>query len=177
MEELALLLKIEKLETTKSHSNLAILEELSKLVYFSYFCIDNEYYLFMFAKTLLFKDLIMYFILSSNFLIKENIISNHRRFRSLRGFCLYITILRKGAKKFVVFETNLSNDFWERLEFILQQKNKYKLDEFLFSTNSFENKRAETFSVKSAKYPIKTKIKLDKNRLIFYRVNESNYFN
>lgn len=104
-----------------------VFESLSKLVYYSYFQVNDDYYLFTYAKSRILIKIIEN-LLHLNFVVVKNITTNQRRFCSLRGFCLYILNLKKTGKNFEVLETNLKQVFWDEIDLIIRQKNKSKLE-------------------------------------------------
>lgn len=92
MIELGLLMQVRPLKNES-----AVFESLSKLVYYSYFRVNDDYYIFTYAKSRILIKIIEN-LLDLSFLVVENITTNQRRFRSLQGFCLYILNLKKLGK-------------------------------------------------------------------------------
>lgn len=104
---------------------------LSNLTYWSYFRVETEYYLFLFARNQVFEVFITMY-LSRKIFIKKNIKTRKRRLRSLRGFCLYVIELMQAKEDVKIINTNLDPSFWEEIQGILRQKTKSKLNKFLF---------------------------------------------
>lgn len=117
-----------------------------KNFFFSYFSLDQKYYLLVFKEQEIDRDLIYSFLN-----IIQEIDSQKRKIRSFRGFFLYILKLFKKAKHSKILETNLKPYFWPEISSVIRQNNTEKLLKFLFGPsntsislldriNSLENK-------------------------------------
>lgn len=143
-----------------------IFEFLSKLVYYSYFKIDDNHYIFTYAKSQFLKNSIIN-IITSNFTILRRIRAYERPFRSFRGFCMFILGLKETGNNFQVLETNLKQEFWEELGPIIRQKNKSKLEQYLFNFNEKEF-NTESFILKNFEQPINKEFEVSNGRIIFH---------
>lgn len=162
MNELGLLIQILLPESDIKF----VIKLLSKLVYYSYFQVNNNYYLFTYAKSQIFKEIITN-IIYSKCKVKKNIKANQRRFRSLRGFCLYILSLKEAGKNFKVLKTNLPENFWEEVSSIIRQKNKSKLEQYLFNLNE-KTFDSESFILKNFKQPIDNRLEITNNTIVLH---------
>jgi hypothetical protein len=96
-------------------------------IFFSYFKVDQNYYLFLYAQKSIQLDTIY-----ESVEVIEELDSKQRKIRSLRGFFLYaLEIMEKGEDYEILF-TNLQPFFWRKVKNIIQQNKKDALLEFLF---------------------------------------------
>jgi len=77
-------------------------------IFFSYFQVDQNYYLFFYSQ----KDININFLYQSIDVIQE-LDSKQRKIRSLRGFFLYALEILKNGKDYEILETNLQPFFWD----------------------------------------------------------------
>jgi hypothetical protein len=98
-------------------------------IFFSYFLVDQKYYLFVYSQT----DIQLDTIYHSVKLIEE-LDSKQRKIRSLRGFFLYALETMEKGKEYEILETNLQPFFWRKVKNIIQQNKKAALQEFLFGS-------------------------------------------
>jgi hypothetical protein len=96
---------------------------------FSYFQVDQRYYLFFYAQESIDIDQI-----DSLIQIIEELDRKQRQIRSLRGFFLYALEIMKNEKDLQILKTNLKSSFWRTLKSILRQNKKSVLIQFLFGT-------------------------------------------
>jgi hypothetical protein len=107
-----------------------VFDKLIKLqIWYVYFCIDTEYYLFGFSE----KNHDINFLFDSIKLIKL-LHSRKRKIRSLRGFFLYVLEFIENDKC-EILKTNLEPLFWIQVQEILKQNRKEPLENFLFSNS------------------------------------------
>ena len=108
--------------------NSPIFEELQKEeLFFSYFQVDQKYYLFFYGQKPLDINLI-----ELHLQIIEELDRKQRKIRSLRGFFFYALEIMKNGKDFEILRTNLQVSFWRKLKTILRQNKKEVLLQFLF---------------------------------------------
>lgn len=120
------------LQVQKIENNSNIFGEINKKsISYSYFRVQNKYYLFCFQQTpILCLD---FFYNSINVVDKINF--KARKIRSFRGFLLYaLEIIRNNDSQ--ILETNLSPDFWNEVENIIRQNKKDALFNYLFGENT-----------------------------------------
>jgi len=98
-------------------------------IFFSYFLVDQKYYLFFYGQKSIDIDLIDPFID-----IIEELDTKERKIRSLRGFFLYVLEIMENGKDLQILRTNLKPSFWRNLKTILRQNKKAVLLEFLFGS-------------------------------------------
>ena len=98
-------------------------------VFFSYFQVDQKYYLFFYIQKLIEID----FLYQAVDVIQE-LDSKKRKIRSLRGFLLYALEIIDNKKDYEILSTNLQPFFWKKVENILRQNKKGGLQEFLFGS-------------------------------------------
>ena len=98
-------------------------------IFFSYFLVDQKYYLFVYSQT----DIQLDTIYHSVKLIEE-LDSKQRKIRSLRGFFLYALEIMEKGKEYEILETNLQPFFWRKVKNIIRQNKKAALQEFLFGS-------------------------------------------
>ena len=117
-------------ETQQIPENSIIFEELKKQeLFFSYFQVDQKYYLFFYGQKSIDIDLIDPFIH-----ILEELDTKQRKIRSLRGFFLYVLEIMDNRKDLEILITNLKASFWRKLKTILRQNKKEVLLRFLFGS-------------------------------------------
>jgi len=115
-------------ETQPIPEDLVLFEELKKQeLFFSYFQVDQKYYLFFYGQKFIDIDLIDPVID-----IIEELDTKQRKMRSLRGFFLYALEILETANNYEILTTNLQPSFWRKLKTILRQNKKTVLLQFLF---------------------------------------------
>lgn len=115
-----------ELEEIRDDSN--IFKELKeRKIFFSYFQVDQKYYLIIFAQQRFDPD----FIYESVTQIKE-LNTKQRRIRSYRGFFLYALEIMEQGNSYQILETNLKPYFWTKVKSIINQNKRGELVEFLF---------------------------------------------
>jgi hypothetical protein len=109
-----------------------IFEELQKQeLFFSYFQVDQKYYLFFYGQKSIDTDLI-----EPHIQILEELDRKQRKIRALRGFFIYALEILENGKDLEILRTNLQPSFWRKLKSILRQNKKEVLLEFLFGHKS-----------------------------------------
>ena len=98
-------------------------------IFFSYFQVDQKYYLFFYTK----KLIEIGFIYQAVNVIQE-LDSKKRKIRSLRGFLLYVLEIMENGKDFEILSTNLQPFFWKKVKNVIRQNKKGALQEFLFGS-------------------------------------------
>ena len=101
----------------------------SQGIFFSYFEVDQKYYLFFYSEKWIEID----FLYQSIDVIQE-LNSKKREIRSLRGFFLYALEIMEDGKDVEVLKTNLKPFFWRKVKNIIRQNKKSALQEFLFGS-------------------------------------------
>ena len=96
-------------------------------IFFSYFQVDQNYYLFVYAQ----KSIDINFLYQSIDVIQE-LDSKQRKIRSFRGFFLYALEIMEKGKDYEILATNLQPFFWRKVKNIIRQNQKGALLEFLF---------------------------------------------
>jgi hypothetical protein len=96
-------------------------------IFYSYFQVDQNYYLFVYAQQSIQLDLIY----ESIYVIQE-LDSKQRKIRSLRGFFLYALEIIENAQDYEILQTNLQPFFWRKVKNTIQQNKKDALLQFLF---------------------------------------------
>jgi hypothetical protein len=96
-------------------------------IFFSYFQVDQNYYLFLYRQ----ESIDINFLYQSVDVIQE-FDSKQRKIRSLRGFFLYALEILENGKDYEILETNLQSFFWRKVKNIIRQNQKGALLEFLF---------------------------------------------
>jgi len=115
-------------EIRQIYENLSLFEELKKQeLFFSYFQVDQKYFLFFYGRKSIDIDIIDPFID-----IIEELDTKERKIRSLRGFFLYALEIMNNGKDLQILKTNLQPSFWRKLKSILRQNKKIVLLQFLF---------------------------------------------
>jgi len=77
-------------------------------IFFSYFQVDRNYYLFLFSQ----KSIDIHFLYQSIDVIQE-LDSKQRKIRSLRGLFLYALEIMENAQDYEILSTNLQPFFWD----------------------------------------------------------------
>jgi len=95
-------------------------------IFFSYFQVDENYYLFMYAQ----KSIDINFVYQSVEIIEE-LDSKQRKIRSLRGFFLYALEIMEKGKDHEILHTNLQPFFWRKVKDTIRQNKKAALQQFL----------------------------------------------
>ena len=112
-----------------------IFEQLKKEeLFFSYFQVDQNSYLFFYGETTIDIDLI-----DPHIHILEELDRKQRKIRSLRGFFLYAQEIIGSKEDSQILKTNLKPFFWRKLKNILRQNKKAVLQEFLFGNHQGSN--------------------------------------
>jgi hypothetical protein len=96
-------------------------------IFFSYFQVDQNYYLFLYAQ----QSIDINLLYQSVEVIQE-LDSKQRKIRSLRGFFLYALEIMENGENYEILKTNLQPFFWRKVKNIIQQNKKAALQEFLF---------------------------------------------
>ena len=109
-----------------------IFEELkNQELFFSYFQVNQKYYLLFYQQKFIDIDQIEPFIS-----ILEELDTKQHRIRSLRGFFLYALEIIENENDFEILSTNLQPSFWRKLRKIIRQNKKTVLLQFLFRSDS-----------------------------------------
>ena len=98
-------------------------------IFYSYFQVEQNYYLFLYSQKFIDIDSIDPFIH-----IVQELDTKQRKIRSLRGFFLYALEIFERADNSQILKTNLKPSFWRNLKTILRQNKKIVLLQFLFGT-------------------------------------------
>ena len=98
-------------------------------IFFSYFQVDQKYYLFFYTQKLIEID----FLYQAVNVIQE-LDSKKRKIRSLRGFLLYGLEIMENGKDFEILSTNLQPFFWKKVKDVIRQNKKGALQKFLFGS-------------------------------------------
>jgi len=96
-------------------------------IFFSYFQVDQNYYLFLYAQ----QSIDINLLYQSVEVIQE-LDSKQRKIRSLRGFFLYVLEIMENGENYEILQTNLQPFFWKKVKNIIRQNKKAALQEFLF---------------------------------------------
>ena len=99
-------------------------------IFFSYFLVEQKYYLFFYRETPIDRN----FFYQSIDIIQE-LDSKKRKIRSLRGFLLYALEIMETGKEYEILNTNLQPFFWRKVKNIIRQNKKVAFQEFLFGKN------------------------------------------
>jgi hypothetical protein len=83
---------------------------------------------------------------------------------------MFILGLKETGNNFQVLETNLKQEFWEELGPIIRQKNKSKLEQYLFNFNEKEF-NTESFILKNFEQPINDEFEISNGMIIFHLNN------
>ena len=117
-------------QTQQIHDNTNLFDQFKKQnIFFSYFQVDQNYYLFLYAQ----KSIQIDFLYQSIDVIQE-LDSKQRKIRSLRGFFLYALEIMETGKEYEILNTNLQPFFWRKVKTIIRQNQKGALLEFLFGS-------------------------------------------
>lgn len=98
-------------------------------VFFSYFQVDQKYYLFFYIQ----KSIEIDFLYQAVNVIQK-LDSKKRKIRSFRGFLLYVLEIMANGKDFEILSTNLQPFFWKNVKDVIRQNKKGALQEFLFGS-------------------------------------------
>ena len=109
-------------------------------IFFSYFQVDQKYYLFFYSQ----KSIDIDFLYQSVDVIQE-LDSKQRKIRSLRGFFLYALEIIETGKDYEILQTNLKFLFWRKVKNIIRQNKKAALQEFLFGSEGSNPPLEEKF--------------------------------
>ncbi len=96
-------------------------------IFFSYFQVKQNYYLFFYSQKPIDIDRIESFIQ-----ILDELDRKQRKIRSLRGYFLYLLEIFEQTNNSQPLKTNLKDSFMRKLRSALQQNKKTVLLEFLF---------------------------------------------
>ena len=96
-------------------------------IFFSYFQVDQNYYLFLYAQQSIDINL-----LYQSVQVIQELDSKQRKIRSLRGFFLYALEIMENGENYEILQTNLQPFFWKKVKNIIRQNKKAALQEFLF---------------------------------------------
>jgi hypothetical protein len=96
-------------------------------IFYSYFQVEQNYYLFVSSQKFIDIDSIDPFIH-----IIQELDTKQRKIRSLRGFFLYALEIFERTNNSQILKTNLKPSFWRNLKSILRQNKKTVLLQFLF---------------------------------------------
>ncbi len=102
----------------------------NQTISFSYFQVDQKYYLFFYSQKPIDIDRIESFID-----ILEELDTKQRKIRSLRGFFLYALEIIERTNNYQILKTNLKLSFWRKVKNIIRQNKKSALQEFLVGKN------------------------------------------
>jgi hypothetical protein len=117
-------------QTQQISDHAIILDQFKKqTIFFSYFQVDQKYYLFVYSQ----KSIEIDFIYQVIDVIQE-LDSRKRKLRSIRGFLLYALEFMKNGKDSKILSTNLQPFFWKEVKNIIRQNKKGALQEFLFGS-------------------------------------------
>jgi len=119
-------------------------------IFFSYFQVDQNYYLFVYAQ----KSIDINFLYQSIDVIQE-LDSKQRKIRSFRGFFLYALEIMQMGENYEILKTNLQPFFWRKVKTIIRQNKKAALQEFLFGSDSGESYQGSSPRVKILEDQIK----------------------
>ena len=103
-------------------------------IFYSYFQVDQNYYLFVYAQQSI--DINIFY--QSVDVIQE-LDSKQRKIRSFRGFFLYALEIMENGKDYEILSTNLQPFFWRKVKKIIRQNKKGALLEFLFGKVTVSN--------------------------------------
>jgi len=110
--------------------NSTVFEELTnQQLFFSYFQVDQKYYLFFYQQKSIDIDRIEPLIH-----ILDELDRKQRKIRSLRGFFRYVLEIMENGQDYQILKTNLQPSFWRKLKTILRQNKKIVLLQFLFGS-------------------------------------------
>jgi hypothetical protein len=96
-------------QTQQIYDKTNLFDQLKKQnIFFSYFQVDQNYYLFVYAQ----QSIDINLLYQSVDVIQE-LDSKQRKIRSLRGFFLYALEIIESGKDYEILETNLQPFFWD----------------------------------------------------------------
>ena len=98
-------------------------------IFFSYFQVDQNYYLFFYHQ----KPIEIDFIYESVDVFQK-LDSKKRKISFLRGFFLYALEIMETGEDYEILNTNLQPFFWRKVKNIIRQNKKGALLEFLFGS-------------------------------------------
>lgn len=98
-------------------------------IFYSYFQVDQNYYLFFYAQESIQIDFLYPFLE-----VIDELNYKQRRIRSFRGFFLYALGIIQNAQDYQILQTNLQPFFWKKVHNIIRQNKKDALLEFLFGS-------------------------------------------
>jgi len=117
-------------QTQQIPDHAIILDQFKKQkIFFSYFQVDQKYYLFVYTQ----KPIEIDFIYQVIDVIQE-LDSRKRKLRSIRGFLLYALEFMENGKDSKILSTNLQPFFWKKVKNVIVQNKKGALQEFLFGS-------------------------------------------
>jgi len=102
-------------------------------IFYSYFQVDQNYYLFLYAQQSIDINL-----LYQSVQVIQELDSKQRKIRSLRGFFLYALEIMEKGEEYEILNTNLQPFFWRKVKNIIRQNKKAVLQEFLFGKDEDE---------------------------------------
>ena len=115
-------------QTQEIPDNSLLFDELkNQQLFFSYFQVHQDYYLFFYEQKSIDIGRIEPLIH-----ILDELDRKQRKIRSLRGFFLYVLEIMENGQDYQILKTNLQPSFWRKLKTILRQNKKSVLLEFLF---------------------------------------------
>ena len=107
-------------------------------IFFSYFPIDQNYYLFLYGQES--SDINRFY---QSVEVIQELDSKQRKIRSLRGFFLYALEIMGKAEDSEILQTNLQPFFWRKVKNIIRQNKKAALQEFLFGYESAKSNSSQ----------------------------------
>jgi hypothetical protein len=117
-------------QTKQISDDTILFQEFKKQkIFFSYFLVDQKYYLFLYSQKPIGIDFLYQFVD-----VIQELDSKKRKIRSLRGFFLYALEIIENGKDYEILDTNLQPFFWRKVKNILRQNKKVALQEFLFGS-------------------------------------------
>ena len=133
---------------------------------YSYFQVEQNYYLFVYSQKFIDIDSIDPFIH-----IIQELDTKQRKIRSLRGFFLYALEILERTNNSQILKTNLKPSFWRNLKSILRQNKKTVLLQFLFgrgysyppSSSHFED---QIQTLKNQLDSLETALRLEQQKII-----------
>ncbi len=143
-----LFLKIEKLEKTTETTFFDKLNETS--IYFSYFQVDKNYYLFSYTNRFI-GDEFFY----QNLSVIQILDTRQRKLRSIRGFLKYALDIMEAGKKVQILNTNLKLSFWKDVKEILRQSDNNLLLQFVFKNSETREANAESIQLQELQTQMK----------------------
>ena len=120
-------------ETQQISDNILFEEFKKQKIFFSYFKVDQKYYLFLYAQ----RPIDINSIYQSVDIIQE-LDTRQRKLRSFRGFLLYALEIMETGKDFEILSTNLQPFFWKKVRAIIKQNQKTALLRFLFRSEPID---------------------------------------